>query len=24
VVETEKFVDSLRPAMDALLGGLPA
>ncbi len=24
VVETEKFVDSLRPAMDALLGGIPA
>ncbi len=23
VVETERFVDSLRPAMDALLGGLP-
>ncbi len=23
IVETERFVDSLRPAMDALLGGLP-
>jgi hypothetical protein len=23
VVETERFVDSLRPAMDALMGGLP-